>query len=239
MANIIMNSHFYIQNTGVVLLLYLTSTITLSLSLVSSFGCVLDIHQSSTWNNSVCEPRNWGGLLNSCGCEPVFEDYLYALSQRANQTKKIFLNHTEQKECLLFMKSIDPYSPSCGFQQKLTGGVGGCADFSPEDVFDNLGDTLKTLEEDCKRVDSTGELGTKACSGCRRRWEAIVASPSNETGSEKDESTVCGFSALVTLTGIRASDKNWIQALYKCLGDQDSKIGEKCLLFFFFFFKGF
>lgn len=194
------------------------------LTQASGSDCVLDIRQYSSWNTSDCEAGNWGGFVNNCSCGAVFDDYLYALAQRANHTQKLFLNSTEQKNCFLLMSSIDKDVSGCGFQE-LTSGGGGCSDFSTKDVFENLGNALKLLGEDCRVLGSPEKLDAKACSPCLKRWGEIVASASNVTELEKTETLVCGFSVLITLTGSRADDGNWIHALYKCLGDQNFSIG--------------
>lgn len=203
---------------------------TLSFLLTQTLGsdlCILDIHQSSSWNDSDCVAGNWGGFVNSCSCGAVFDDYLYALAQRANKTgdQKLFLNSTEQNNCFLLMKSIDKDISGCGFE-KLTSGNGGCSDFSTKDVVDNLGHTFNELEEDCKLLDSAGKSDTKACSACLKRWEEIVALDGNETKSEEAETMVCSFAVLITLTGRRADDNGFIQALYRCLGDQNFSRGK-------------
>ncbi|PON59326.1 Serine/threonine protein kinase [Parasponia andersonii] len=188
-----------------------------------SESCILDIHQSSSWNNSDCEAGNWGGFVNSCSCGAVFDDYLYALARRANQSdddQKLFLNITEQKNCFLLMKSIDKVSSGCGFEN-LTSGAGGCTDFSTKDVQSNLGNTFNELKQDCKLLGSAGKSDTKTCSACLKKWEEIVEFDGNGTKSEEAETMVCSFAVLISLTGSRAKDKNWIQALYRCLGDQN------------------
>ncbi|KAF4355507.1 hypothetical protein F8388_015261, partial [Cannabis sativa] len=145
-------------------------------------------------------------------CGEAFDDYLYGLAQRANQSnnhQKLFLNSTEQNSC------IDNNDISgCGFE-KLTSGVGGCSDFSSNDVVNNLGNKLNELEEDCKF------LGSIACSSCLKRWEEIVAKDGNETKKEETETMVCGFAVLISLSSGRVKDENWIHTLYRCLGDQD------------------
>lgn len=205
------------------------TTLSFFLSQTSASDCVLNIHQSSPWNDSICEAGNWGGFVNNCKCGAAFDDYLYALAQRANHAndQKLFLNVTEQKNCFLLMKSIDKdiSASGCGFE-KLTSGFGGCSDFSTNDVIANLGNTFHDLEEDCKLLGSAGKLDTKTCSVCLKRWEDIVALDGNGTESKKAETMVCSFAILVSLTGSKAKDKNWIQALYRCLGDQTFSKGK-------------
>ncbi|KAL5552908.1 hypothetical protein UlMin_040309 [Ulmus minor] len=187
------------------------TNLSLAFSQTPTFDCVLDIHQSLSPKNLSCEGENWGGFVNNCSCGLVFDDYLYALAQRANQTKKIFLNYTEQKSCLFAMKDVS----GCGFEN-LTSEAGGCADYSTMDVVINLGNALTQLDQDCK-VSGSDRVSGETCNTCSKRWEEIVSS------SEK----VCGFALLVTLTSRRADDKNWIKSLYNCLGDQNLSIVQK------------
>ncbi|XP_016647035.1 PREDICTED: proline-rich receptor-like protein kinase PERK3 [Prunus mume] len=179
--------------------------------------CVIDIQASSSWRNSSCEAGNWGGFISNC-CEVVFDDYLYALGQRANQTGKLFLNSTEQTNCLVLMKGIKEDVLSCGIE-KLTSGAGGCSDYTKLDVFNNLRNTMESLEEDCKLL-GTAEKSDQVCSACLKRWEEIVASSDNKRGSSKVEANICGFAVLVSLTSKRIDDKDFVQALYECLGGQ-------------------
>ncbi|XP_024024015.1 probable receptor-like serine/threonine-protein kinase At4g34500 [Morus notabilis] len=161
------------------------TTISLFLTQVSASDCVLDIYHPSSWNTSDFVAGNWGGFVNNSNCGSVFDDYLYALAQRANHAQKIFLNSTEQKNCLLVMNNtVGKDVSGCGFE-KLTSGGGGCSDFSTRDVYDNLGNTLNMLDEDCKLFGSPGVSGAKACSACLRRWEEIVASADNVSEIEK------------------------------------------------------
>lgn len=203
------------------------TTISLFLTQVSASDCVLDIYHPSSWNTSDFVAGNWGGFVNNSNCGSVFDDYLYALAQRANHTQKIFLNSTEQKNCQLVMNNtVGKDVSGCGFE-KLTSGGGGCSDFSTRDVYDNLGNTLNMLDEDCKLFGSPGVSGAKACGACLRRWEEIVASADNVSEIEKTKTMVCGFSVLITLTGSRADNGKWSHALYKCLGDKNFPISKQ------------
>ncbi|KAM6589275.1 hypothetical protein CsatA_011880 [Cannabis sativa] len=219
MAKFILNFHFFNPNKCKQLqfscfyVLISVTTLSFLLSQTSASQCVLDIHKSSSWNyDSNCKEGNWGGFISNCSCGEAFDDYLYGLAQRANQSnnhQKLFLNSTEQNSC------IDNNDISgCGFE-KLTSGVGGCSDFSSIDVVNNLGNKLNELEEDCKF------LGSIACSSCLKRWEEIVAKDGNETKKEETETMVCGFAVLISLSSGRVKDENWIHTLYRCLGDQD------------------
>lgn len=180
--------------------------------------CVLDIQQSSSWSSSSCEAGTWGGFISNCNCGAAFDDYLYALGQRANHTgKQLFLNSTGQTNCLDLMKSIKSDVFSCGIE-KLTSGAGGCSDYTKLDVVHNLGSILQDLGEDCKPLGTAGK-SDQACGACLRRWEEIVA-PSESRESSKVEANICGFAVLVSLTSNRIHDKYWVQSLYQCLGNQ-------------------
>lgn len=202
----------------------------------SATGCVLDIHTSLSGNNSDCVAGNWGGFVEDSCCGQVFDDYLYALAKWANQTQRLFLNPTEQNNCLLLMQSSEKDVLGCGIK-KLTSGAGGCSGYTIIDVLNNLGNKLKEFDEDCKLFGSSGR-SDQACSSCLMRWEETVGSSDNGRNSTKaEEAEVCSFAVLVTLTSSRTGDKNWIQALYQCLGDQDISMGIKqCYISFFICF---
>lgn len=203
-----------------VLILTLVSLTTLSFVVLQTLAtsCVLDISYSSSWNDSNCEADNWDGFIKSC-CSVVFDDYIYALARRAKQNQKLFLNSTEQKDCLISMKNMEKDVSKCGIE-KLTSGIGGCSDYGVEDVVDNLGDSLKKLDEVC------GLLGSdQACKTCFNRWEEIISSWNTLGKSKEVESGICSLSVLVTLISNRTGDKNWTQDLYKCLVDNDSSTG--------------
>ncbi|KAH7510695.1 hypothetical protein FEM48_ZijujUnG0092800 [Ziziphus jujuba var. spinosa] len=159
----------------------------------SDASCVLDTHSTLSRTDSDCVAGNWGGFVEVSSCGEVFDDYLYALAKRANQTERVFLNSTEQN--LLLMKDSEKDVFGCGIE-KLTNGAGGCSDYSVNDVLNNLGNTLTKFDEDCNLFD-------------------------NGRNSMKDEAEVCSFAVLVAITSRRTGYKNRIQALYQCLGDQD------------------
>lgn len=212
-----------------ILVFIFLSALNFAFSQTPDVGCVIDIQASSSWRNSSCEAGNWGGFISNC-CEVVFDDYLYALGQRANQTGKLFLNSTEQTTCLVLMKGIKEDVLSCGIE-KLTSGAGSCSDYTKLDVFNNLRNTMESLEEDCKLL-GTAEKSDQVCSVCLKRWEEIVASSDNERGSSKVEASICGFAVLVSLTSKRIDDKDFVQGLYECLGDQRLSAGKQYSPFF-------
>ncbi|KAH7511098.1 hypothetical protein FEM48_ZijujUnG0055100 [Ziziphus jujuba var. spinosa] len=186
----------------------------------SDAGCVLDIHSTLSGNDSDCVAGNWGGFVEDTCCGEVFYDYLYALAKWANQTQRLFLNATEQNNCLLLIKGSEKDVFVCGIE-KLTSGAGGCSDYTVNDVLNNLGNTLTNFDEDCNLSGSAGSTD-EACSLCMKRWKEIVGSSSdNGRNSMKDEAKVCSFAVLVAITSRRTGYKNWIQALYQCLGYQD------------------
>ncbi|KAM1741550.1 hypothetical protein ACFX13_011755 [Malus domestica] len=228
MAKLLLNFHCLNPmkyHKPIVLFLFL-SALNFSFSQTPDIKCVLDVQDSSAWRGTSCEEGNWGGFISNC-CGAAFDDYLYALGHKANRTGhrtprtvQLFLNSTEQTNCLISMKGIKDDVLSCGID-KLTSGAGGCSDYTKVDVFDNLRNTLENLDEDCKLL-GTGEKSEQdqACIACLRRWEEIVASSENESSSSKLEADICGFAVLITLTSRRIDDKNWVTALYECLGDQ-------------------
>ena len=71
------------------------------------------------------------------------------LGKRANQIGQIFLNSTEQIDCLVSMKTIEGDVLNCGVE-KLSSGAGRCSGYSVTDVENKLGNRLRTLGEDCK-----------------------------------------------------------------------------------------
>ncbi|KAF3431744.1 hypothetical protein FNV43_RR26480 [Rhamnella rubrinervis] len=121
------------------------------------------------------------------------------------------------------MKSAEEDVLGCGIE-KLTSGASSCSDYTIIDVVNNLGNTLKRFDEDCNLLGSAGR-SDQACSACLKRWKEIVRSSNNGMDLSKAEAEVCSFAVLVTMTSSRIGNKNWIQALYECLGDQDLSIG--------------
>ncbi|KAK4488838.1 hypothetical protein RD792_004628, partial [Penstemon davidsonii] len=162
--------------------------------------CVLDSKIPSSWNIS-----NEVGV-NICGIS--FERYLYALGTRANKTGEIFLNITEQNDCL------NTKNTSCGIE-RLTSGNGGCSDYSVTDVINNLGIAFKNLEENCKNLGLNINSDKEYCSSCLGTWDQMNGS--YYTGEK--ESDVCRFSVLISLTSQRINDVGWIQSIYSCLGN--------------------
>ncbi|KAM1065682.1 hypothetical protein ACFX2I_021077 [Malus domestica] len=111
--------------------------------------CVLDVQDSSAWHGTSCEAGNWGGFISNC-CEQ-----LSMITYAPWGTGQLFLNSTEQTNCLISMKGIKDDVLSCGID-KITSGAGGCSDYTKD----------------------------QARSACLRRWEEIVALTENEESSK-------------------------------------------------------
>ncbi|KAL6202643.1 hypothetical protein ACLB2K_026349 [Fragaria x ananassa] len=174
-------------------------------------------------SNSSCGNGDWGGFLHNSCCATVFDDYLYALGQRANQTEFIFLDSTEQRNCLDEMQKFQKNVFGCGIEQ-LTRGAGGCSDFSVGEVTNKFKDNLRSLDEKCNIQSIDG------CDSCAKSWEKIRAldSPSSDPVSVKAETQVCRFAVLVSYTSTKIKDKDHLFTVYKCLeaqkyDDQDGK----------------
>ncbi|XP_055810283.1 receptor-like protein kinase ANXUR1 [Solanum dulcamara] len=184
----------------------------------SSFNkCVLDINISSSSSGEACTTldNNWDGFLTHPCCGLPFNRYLRALARWTTQTRLIFLNSTQQMDCLTLMNNNSYDSFSCGIE-KLTSGAGGCSDYSEIDVVNELGSRLKSMRDDCRLMDSEGGL-TKGCSKCLRTWREIASTSKND--SMKLEDDICRFSMLILLTSQRVSDESWIDKIFHCLGD--------------------
>lgn len=199
--------------TFVFFLLIITGSMDFAVSQPSANGCSLDLNYSSSIVGSQCEGGNWGGFLQGSCCGVAFGEYLYALGQRANQTGLVYLNYTQQRDCL------DSMSPlfGCGIE-KLTSGAGGCSDFSVADVNHFLGDKLKSFSKSCELVSSKGKQ-EQFCGSCVKSWEGIRAIHSTSSNAESIEKDLCRFAVLVTFTSSKIEYKAYIRSLYKCLGE--------------------
>ncbi|KAL9325221.1 hypothetical protein ACSQ67_005866 [Phaseolus vulgaris] len=196
---------------SLLLLLLLSITLYLGSSQTSVSNCVLDIPSSSSLVSSNCELYHWGGFTNGC-CGPYFGDYLYALGVRTNQTGKVFLNPSEQKNCIASMEAFDKNFTCYGIE-KLTSGTGGCSDYTITDVIKQLGDNLRRLEEECMPLSTNGRPN-ETCTKCLKAWEDTRGSESANISSY-----LCRFAVLVSLTSTRIFDKESILEVYKCLGE--------------------
>ncbi|XP_031256658.1 probable receptor-like serine/threonine-protein kinase At4g34500 [Pistacia vera] len=210
--------------TCIIYVFIFLTILNLSTSQTSHNSCILDIQLFPT-DISNCESGNWGGFINNNCCREAFDDYLYAMGRRLNLTGDIFLNSTEQKNCLNLMETSDKDVSGCGIQ-KLTSGAGGCSDYIVTDIFNKLGNRMKNLDEGCKNLSSVRRLD-QACTACLRRWEEIGGSSDEEIDSAKAEANVCRFAVLMTLIGSRIDDKKWVQAVFDCLAEQPFATGFK------------
>ncbi|KZV43851.1 putative receptor-like protein kinase [Dorcoceras hygrometricum] len=192
------------------------TTLALSIIIFSSFlrvlanECVLNMGMPSYGNGSNTSEGNWGGFLTRNSCGSQFNRYLYGLANRENGTENVFLNITQQKDCLNDVLS-------CGFD-KLTSGAGGCSDYTETDVVSNYGSALENLDQDCKNVALDGNYD-KECGTCFGTWERVIVSDNRSDVSTKEKTDICRFSLLVTLTSRRIKDSGWIQSVYMCLGN--------------------
>ncbi|KAL0343979.1 UNVERIFIED_CONTAM: Receptor-like protein kinase ANXUR2 [Sesamum angustifolium] len=128
--------------------------------------CILNAETLSLFGNSSCTGGYWGGFLNKNCSDGTFCSYLYALALRANQTGKIFLDLSEQRRCW----SNEADVSGCGIQ-KLTAGLGGCSDFSTDDVHSKLRYKLERMKGKCG-MSPADEWGD-SCGSCLRSWEEI------------------------------------------------------------------
>ncbi|GMJ13189.1 hypothetical protein HRI_004988100 [Hibiscus trionum] len=181
-------------------------------------NCILDIKKETN-----CVSGNWAGFIDGGCCGGAFEEYLHALGRRANLTKAIYLNATQQNNCLTAMESFEKDVYSCGIQ-KLTSGAGGCSDYTVADVIDKMGDRFRNLQEDCK-VLGTGQGSDQSCHTCLRSWETINGSSDNKQEPSGD-ADVCRFAALVSMISNRVDDENWVLAAFQCLGERAYSLDE-------------
>ncbi|XVF02439.1 hypothetical protein REPUB_Repub04eG0175600 [Reevesia pubescens] len=203
----------------------LFATLDFAFSQTSVGNCILDIKNSSSTKESNCELGNWGGFINDSCCGGAFEEYLYALGRQANLKKSIYLNSTEQKNCLTAMERFEKDIFGCGIQ-KLTSGAGGCSDYIVMDVFDKLGVGFRNLQEDCKGLGRGGRADQYSCSTCLRRWEEIGGSSDYKQESTDDDADLCRFAALVSMISNRIDNDNWVNAVFQCLREQAFSLDE-------------
>ncbi|XP_052173874.1 probable LRR receptor-like serine/threonine-protein kinase At1g67720 [Diospyros lotus] len=227
MAMPLMNFHrtMHRKSSSVVSILTLFATVHLVFAQTPASDCVLDIQLPLSGNGSDCTQGNWGGFLQDSCCRSVFDGYLRALGQRANQTGQIFLNSTEQAGCLASMESHKQNASDCGIE-KLSWGAGGCSDYSVIDVENKLGNQLTTLGQYCRLLGSENE-SDKTCRACLRSWDELGAPSGNSRDLNVVEDDICQFAVLVSLTSSRIDEEKWIRALYKCLGEQSHPIDDK------------
>ncbi|GMN42484.1 hypothetical protein TIFTF001_011686 [Ficus carica] len=170
--------------------------------------------------DSNCEGGDWGGFLQKSCCGAAFGDYLYALSERANRTGRLFLNSNEQSSCLDSLIKSHGNISGCGIEN-LVSGIGGCSDFSVADVAAKLGDKLRSLSEKCEFPSSEGSWG-KSCDSCVKGWEDIkeINSTYGDTKSAEIETDICRFAVMVSFTSTRIEDKTFFSSFSRCLGEK-------------------
>ncbi|KAG4159228.1 hypothetical protein ERO13_D02G163100v2 [Gossypium hirsutum] len=202
----------------------LFATLDFAFSLGSVGNCILDIKNPSPTTEPNCELGNWGGFINSSCCGGAFEQYLLALGRRASLTNAIYLNSTQQSNCLTAMASFEKDVYGCGIQ-KLTSGASSCSDYTITDVIDKLGDRFRNFQEDCK-VLGTGRGVEHLCNSCLRRWEEINGSSDyKQQPASEDDDDICRFAALVSMISNRVEDENWVYAVFQCLRGSAFSLG--------------
>ncbi|XP_071928835.1 probable serine/threonine-protein kinase PBL1 [Coffea arabica] len=206
------------QHALLVYLLVLSCTIVSSIARGPAGNCIIGIQNSSPGRNSNCRNGSWDGFLTNNCCEIPFKGYLYGLAQRANQSGQIFLNSTEQNDCLSSMKNSDPDAFDCGIQ-KLTNGLGGCSDYSVTDVDTKLGNRLNSLRESCKLVGSD-----QYCNQCSMSWRGMNTSSNSSNEMRDSQPDNCRFAVLISLISQRINDDQWFQAISNCLEDGSPNI---------------
>lgn len=181
-------------------------------------NCILNFRKNGSLENNNRKMGDWGGYIkNNCN-RGAFKDYLYALGKRANQTGKIFLNETEQKTCL---GTENDFSSNCGIEN-FRSGNGGCSDFSVKDVNFIMSRERENLRENCEFPSLAG-VANGACSTCMRSWKNIRGIYNSGTNvSVENESYMCRFAVLITLTSSQIGDLKRVQNIYTCLEEQDS-----------------
>lgn len=195
----------------------------------SANECVLDFNVPSVLNYSNLKAGNWDGFLNDSFCGKPFVRYIYSLGRRANQTGLIFLNATEQNNCLYSFETEEKDVFSCGIERLTSGLYGECSDYSVTDVVNKLGSRLKSFGEDCKLLGSDGG-SDEMCGSCLRRWDEMSTSPNNISNDGiKVEADICRFVLLVSLTSQRMNDAKWLQSIYNCLGNKNLPLGSLIL----------
>ncbi|GLT87223.1 hypothetical protein SLE2022_053180 [Rubroshorea leprosula] len=129
-----------------------------------STDCVLDIRNSTFRNKFNSGIYKWAGFINekSC-CGGAFDEYLYALGRQANLTGGMYLNLTEEENCMTLMRNVS----GCGIE-RLTSGPGGCSNYTVSDVVNKLGDGFGNFHNDCKNLGSSSRQD-QSCSANLRR----------------------------------------------------------------------
>ncbi|KAH0771600.1 hypothetical protein KY290_015581 [Solanum tuberosum] len=202
----------------------LINTCCLTFSQPSAAECILQLGKFSVPYNVRDEGGNWGSFLNDETCGGPFRDYLYAMGIRANKTGQMYLNSTQQTNCLTKMNDegnrIDAFG--CGIE-KLTKTGGSCSNFSVNDANIKLGDKLRKLSYNCQFQDTADKRG-HLCESCVNSWKDIKEMKSKNDKYTEAESDICRFAVLVSLTSTRITDQAWLRKLYNCLSNQKQPV---------------
>ncbi|CAN6676103.1 unnamed protein product [Malus baccata var. baccata] len=144
-------------------------------------SCVLDVQDSSAWHGTSCEAENWGGFISNC-CKQ-----LSMITYAPWGTGQLFLNSTEQTNCLISMKGIKDDVLSCG-NDKITSGAGGCSDYTNVD---------KVGRRDCSiENEESSKLEADMCSF------AVLVTLTNEqrsSGSSGINLSTAGIAAILLI----------------------------------------
>ncbi|KAG9448716.1 hypothetical protein H6P81_008681 [Aristolochia fimbriata] len=205
-------------NSLTILVLILLSVVKLARSQSPRAGCSLDFLKSYDRNLAACGGGNWGGFLTQDCCGVALDKYLYTLGLRTNRTGQIYLNASEQRNCLNLMTNLGENGMVCGIE-RLTSGAGGCSDLTVSDIENKLGDRLGSLANNCVLPSDDGVFKSK-CASCLRAWENI-GQTMDGNGAVQNDVDICRFAVLVTLMSKRIDDVRWVQTLYRCLGESD------------------
>lgn len=223
-----------LENEEQLSFILIISVVFTTMNLVSSqtviANCSLDGKVTLYDINRTCQNVSWGGFINHDCCGVSFDEYLYALGQQANLTGQIFLGAMEQKNCLASMNATESNVLGCGIE-RLTRGAGGCSDYLVIDVVTRLGDSLRNLRKECDLGQDQDGSSKQGCSACLATWEEIGKSSANGTEIAKLDADLCRFAALITLTGKKSGDKNWVRSVYKCLGEPSGlRVGKSSII---------
>ncbi|KAI4350742.1 hypothetical protein L6164_005163 [Bauhinia variegata] len=211
------------------------SLFTNEVSAASNNGCSLIVPLSPLLNDSSCKGGDWGGFLNNICCGEAFNAYIYALALRANQTENIFLDSSQQRDCLLTMKSYKDDVFGCGIE-KLTSGAGACSDFSVAQVKNILGEELGSLDERCS-LEKLEKDWERTCASCYVAWKSIGATDCVNSNTEegKTEADLCRIAVLVSLLSSRIQNDKYVHSIQRCLGakrtyaeNETSEIKQNC-----------
>ncbi|CAN4079264.1 unnamed protein product [Withania somnifera] len=203
----------------------LINTFCLAFSQRSAADCILQLGKFSVAYNVGDEGGNWGNFLNNEACEGSFQDYLYAMGIRANETGQVYLSSTQQTNCLTKMndegKGVDVFG--CGIE-KLTKAGGSCSGFSVDDVSMKLGNKLGSLSYNCQFQHTAHDKGGHLCESCVNSWKDIKQMNSENDKYAEIESDICRFAVLISLTSTRITDQLWLRKLYNCLSNQKQPV---------------